>query len=313
MFDRVRQHEDRDDGDEEDRDFQIFGYETAREGPGQCFRCRIAEQSRQSRCEQHRRHDFDQRRAVCRQAEVFIGDHRAQRAGGIVDDRLPLQKRCWTRLNGRLAEQGHHDRRTCYDENAAKQNGDGPDQSRNLVRCHSAQKPPDSDADRGHTPDRAAHMAQLPEIEAEPPFEEDQCDPDGDHRFQQVAESMFGIEDTQDRPGKESRRQHQHDGRAIGAPGEPLGTDAQYAHHRDNDRLFLHYLDVCSLAAPACRCERPIVNARGAGSFRAQCPEKSIKASHSTPIAAKASAPPSSGRSITKAPRDTSAPALRSN
>ena len=77
-------------------------------------------------------------------------------------------------------------------------------------------------------------MAQLTKIEAEPAFEQDERDPDSDHRIEQVAECMFGIEQTEHRTRQEARRKHQDDGWPTRPPGQPLGTYAQHADHRDD-------------------------------------------------------------------------------
>ena len=87
------------------------------------------------------------------------------------------------------------------------------------MRRDRAEEPAERHANGGHAPDRAAGVAQLLEIQVQPAFEQYQCHPDSDHRFEQVAEGMLGIENAQHRPGEEARGQHQDDGRPIGAPG----------------------------------------------------------------------------------------------
>ena len=78
-------------------------------------------------------------------------------------------------------------------------------------------------------------MAQFAEIEAQSALEQDQRDADADHRFEQFAESRFGVEQLEaeiagNRPGDEPCGQHQHDGRPAGPPRNPLRTDTEDAH-----------------------------------------------------------------------------------
>ena len=102
------------------------------------------------------------------------------------------------------------------------------------MRGKCAEHPGDRPAEQDEAPDPVAGMAQFAEIEAQPAFEQDQRDADGNHRIEQVAEGVLGIEETEDRTGEETRRQHQDNSRPAGAPGQPLGANAQQADHRDD-------------------------------------------------------------------------------
>jgi len=84
-------------------------------------------------------------------------------------------------------------------------------------------------------------MAQFAQVEIEAALEQDQRHADGDHRLQQFAEGGFGIEQTQDRPGKEAGGEHQHDRGPARAPSNPLRPDAEHADKRDDECLFFHY------------------------------------------------------------------------
>ena len=97
-----------------------------------------------------------------------------------------------------------------------------------------AQYPGDGHAEDHQAPDPVAGMAQFAEVEAQPAFEQDQRDADGNHRVEQVAKGVFGVEQAEDRARKETCSQHQHDGRPTRAPSQPLRTDAQHADHRDD-------------------------------------------------------------------------------
>ena len=109
-----------------------------------------------------------------------------------------------------------------------------------VISGERSEQPTQRDAEHDKPPHAAAVFAELAEIEAQPAFEQDQRNTDGDHRFEHVAESGFGIHDAEHRPGEEARRQHQHDCGPARPPGNPLRADAKDTDQRDDKRLFFH-------------------------------------------------------------------------
>ena len=81
-------------------------------------------------------------------------------------------------------------------------------------------------------------MPQLAKVEAEAPFEQDQCHANCNHGFEQFAKGMLGIEYAEHGACQEASSQHQHDSRPASPPGNPLRTNAEYADKRYDKCLF---------------------------------------------------------------------------
>ena len=212
----------------------------ARKQPAERARSQPADQPGDDRRGQQRQDDGRQRAAFARTTQIFIGDHAQQRAGWIVDDRFPFQDGAGAGGDVGLAQQRQHHGRAGHDQYAGKQDGDGPDQSRDIIAGQRSQHPADRRSQQHQPDDRAVGFSQLAEIEAEAAFEQDQRDCDRHHRFQQVAEDGMGMDQAQHRAADDAGGQHERDGRPAGPPGDPLRADPQYADQRDGKSLLLH-------------------------------------------------------------------------
>jgi len=150
VLDRIRHNEHPDDQRQEHRRLEVFRNEPAREGPGYEAGGGIADSAREKRGDDHRRNHFEQGRVGCggREAEVFIGDYGAERAERIVDDRFPLERGGGARLDLRLAQQRQDDRGSRHHENAAKENGNRPDEPGDEVSGETGEQPADRHAEQ---------------------------------------------------------------------------------------------------------------------------------------------------------------------
>ena len=213
---------------------------TARKGPADRSGGKPADQPCDHRSTQQRQDDRRQRPALARPAQIFIGHDAKQRPDRIIDDRFPFQDGARPRGDVGLTQQGQHHGRTRDHQYPRKQDRDRPDQPSDIIAGDRAQYPADRRAEQDQADHRAIGLAQFAEIEAQPPFEQDQRDRDRHHRFEQFAEHMFGIDDVENGAADDARRQHERNGRPARAPGDPLRADPQYADQRDGKGQLLH-------------------------------------------------------------------------
>jgi len=249
---QVRKHEHPDHGREQHRRLQIFGHQSAREGPGECQPGKCAHDDR----ERARGHDIDDDRGAVRLGaavrDIAVYAHREQRTDRIVHDRFPLEHMLDARRDIERAEQRDNHGRPGHDHDAAEQRREFPGQARGIVGRQRTERPADRYTEEYQHEHGDACMLELAKLEAEAAFEQDDRDRQFDDRLTKSPEILLGIEDAEDGPGDDSRYQHQRDGRPSGAPRDPLRADTENADQRDFDEQRVDEEHLAFLLPIAC-------------------------------------------------------------